>query len=101
MRVLNGNALEKMIAAKEDIIMVDVRTPEEIAEGMIEGATHINIFNPDFADKIAEYDKSKTYVMICRSGARSGQACMHMEGMGFENIYNLEGGMMSWSGEMV
>jgi len=101
MQVLNGNTLQKMIEAGEDITLIDVRTPEEIEEGKISGATNINIFDADFADKIDEYDRSKTYVMICRSGARSGQACMHMLGMGFENIYNLEGGMMSWMGEMV
>ena len=100
MQVLNGNTLQKMIAANEEITLIDVRTEEEVAEGKIDGATNINIFNPDFADKIGEYDKSKTYVMICRSGARSGQACMHMMGMGFDKIYNLEGGMMSWTGEI-
>ncbi len=101
MQVLNGTTLEKMLNAGEEVTLIDVRTPEEVAEGKIAQATNINIFNPDFADKIEAYDRSKTYVMICRSGARSGQACMHMLGMGFENLYNLEGGMMSWRGEMI
>tara|TARA_B100000809_G_C14604798_1_gene338803 strand:- start:139 stop:444 length:306 start_codon:yes stop_codon:yes gene_type:complete len=101
MQILNGDTLQKMIAANEEITIIDVRTEEEVAEGKIDGATNINIFNPDFTDKIDEYDKSKTYVMICRSGARSSQACMQMMGLGFENLYNLEGGMMSWSGETV
>lgn len=101
MEILNEITLQKMITAKEEIIMIDVRTEEEVTEGIIDGATNINIFNPDFADKIEEYDRSKTYVMICRSGARSSQACMQMSGMGFEKIYNLDGGMMGWTGEMI
>ena len=92
--------LIKKLAAGENITVIDVRTPEEIAEGKIIGAATINIFDADFADKIGEYDKSKTYAMVCRSGARSGQACMHMESMGFENISNVEGGMMAWVGEV-
>ena len=101
MEIISANTLEKMIQEKADIIMIDVRTEEEIAEGMIPNAKHHNIFSPDFMDKIESYDPSKTYVMICRSGARSGQACMQMMGAGFEKIYNLEGGMMRWTGETV
>jgi rhodanese-related sulfurtransferase len=99
MEILSGIALQKMLSAKEDITVVDVRTDEEVAEGIIPGAKHINIFNPDFGEKMEAFDKTKTYAMVCRSGARSGQACMHMMGMGFEKVYNVEGGMMSWTGE--
>lgn len=95
------NTLEKMMGEKADLVVIDVRTDEEVAEGMIEGAHHLNIFSPDFMTKIDEFDKSATYVMVCRSGARSGQACMQMMGLGFEKTYNLEGGMMSWRGATV
>ena len=101
MEILNENTLQKMISAKEEIVMIDVRTEEEVAEGKIADATNVDIYNPDFVDIMGEYDRSKTYVMICRSGARSGQACMHMMDLGFEKIYNLEGGMMGWTGETV
>ncbi len=101
MEILSQDAFMKMIESKEDITIIDVRTEEEIAEGMIKGAHHHDIYNPDFMDKIDELDKSKTYVMVCRSGTRSGQACMQMMGLGFEKLYNLEGGMMNWSGETI
>lgn len=100
MEILSGNSLQKMLAAGEDISVIDVRTEEEVAEGMIPGAVNINIFNPDFVQKVGQLDKNKTYVMVCRSGARSSQACMHMMGLGFPKIYNLQGGMMSWAGEV-
>ncbi len=101
MKIINSNTLEKMISANEDITLIDVRTEEEVAEGKIASATNHNLFSPDFMSEIEGYDKSKTYVMICRSGGRSGQACMQMMGAGFENIINLEGGMMNWAGETV
>ncbi|MFK8045967.1 MAG: rhodanese-like domain-containing protein [Crocinitomicaceae bacterium] len=101
MQILKSNTLEKMISENEEITIIDVRTDEEVAEGMIQNAHHIDVFNPEFMDKIEAFDKAKTYVMVCRSGARSGQACMQMMGAGFENLYNLEGGMMAWQGATV
>lgn len=97
---LTSSELIEKLAAGENITVIDVRTPEEVQEGKIIGATNINIFDADFADKIGEFDRANTYAMVCRSGARSGQACMHMDSMGFENISNVEGGMMAWVGEV-
>lgn len=97
---LTSSELIEKLAAGEKITVIDVRTSEEVQEGKVIGAININIFDADFVDKISDYDKSNTYAMVCRSGARSGQACMHMEAMGFENISNVEGGMMAWVGEV-
>lgn len=77
-------------------VVLDVRTPEERAEASIDGSVNINLFAPDFMDRIAELDKDKTYLVYCRSGARSGQACGVMERMGFKELYNLSGGIISW-----
>jgi len=100
MEIISPNTLEKMIQSNEDIQLIDVRTEEEVAEGIIPNAVNINIFNPDFINEIDQLDRDKKYIMICRSGARSGQACMHMMGMGFEKVYNLEGGMLNWHGDV-
>ncbi len=100
MEVISANTLQKMMSNGEDVTIIDVRTPEEVAEGKIPGAINMNIFDPEFVNKIGELDKSKTYAMVCRSGARSGQACMHMMGAGFDKIYNLQGGMMMWTGDV-
>jgi len=100
MEVISANTLQKMMSNGEDVTVIDVRTPEEVAEGKIPGAINMNIFDPNFVNKIGELDKSKSYAMVCRSGARSGQACMHMMGAGFDKIHNLQGGMMMWTGEV-
>ena len=101
MEILKVEALEKMITAGEDLMLIDVRTEEEVAEGKIENTDNLDIRDPEFVDMIDKYDRDKTYVMICRSGGRSAQACMHMMDLGFKKINNLEGGMLAWTGKTV
>lgn len=76
--------------------IIDVRTPEEFSEGHIEGAININFFDPTFLDQISKYKKKEPLYIYCRSGNRSGQAAKKMTGLGFEQIYNLEGGLLNW-----
>lgn len=82
---------------KSGKILIDVRTPEEIAEGKIDGAGEIDFMAPDFKDQINALDKSKDYVMYCRSGGRSGKAAELMIELGFVNVTNITGGFMEYS----
>ncbi len=83
----------------ENAFILDVRTPEEVAEGCIPDSTNINLFlGQGFLDELEKLDKSKNYYVYCRSGGRSGQACALMNNIGFENTFNLNGGFMNWSG---
>lgn len=82
---------------EDNIVVLDVRTPEETAEGIIEGAIEIDYRSPDFAQKISALDKDKTYLVYCRSGGRSVNACNEMTDQGFDHLYNLLGGYMAWS----
>jgi len=83
-------------------VVLDVRTDEEVAEGIIPNAIQINIYEGQgFIYKLEELDKSKNYYVYCRSGNRSGQACAIMNQLGFENAYNLVGGILEWQGELV
>ncbi len=89
---------------KEDVnsVVLDVRTEDEFNEGIILGAINIDIYKGQgFIDAIEELDKSKNYYVYCRSGGRSGQACSIMSELGFENAYNLLGGIMNWEGEVI
>ncbi|GGD26646.1 rhodanese-like domain-containing protein [Hyunsoonleella pacifica] len=90
------------LANEENAVVLDVRTDDEVADGIIPEAIHIDIYKgQEFIDAIEALDKSKSYYVYCRSGNRSGQACQIMEELGFEKAYNLEGGMLQWTGDVV
>ncbi len=78
-------------------IVLDVRAPEELSEGFIPNYRQINFFNTSFREEVERLDRSKTYLVYCRSGNRSGKACQMMSKMGFENLYNLRGGIQAWN----
>ncbi len=79
------------------IVLLDVRTPGEFAEGFIEGAQLIDFQSGNFENEIAALDKNATYAVYCRSGNRSGQAVKVMHDAGFHNVYNLNGGVIDWT----
>ena len=80
-----------------NIVILDVRTPEEIANGKIEGAIEMDFNNNEFQKNFHSLDKDKTYLVYCRSGGRSGKACKMMQEAGFTKVNNLEGGWNAWS----
>ena len=85
----------------DNAFILDVRTTEEFEAGYIPEAVNINIYEAqDFLDALNSMDKSKNYYVYCRSGNRSRQACAIMNSMGFDQAYNLEGGIMEWQGEV-
>ncbi len=91
----------KEMIGNPDIVWLDVRTAGEIQEGFIKGTevfAHYN--NGAFEQLIPTLDKSKTYVVYCRSGGRSSSASALMAKNGFKQVYNLSGGISSWDGEM-
>ncbi len=78
-------------------IILDVRTPEELSEGSVPNYRQVNFYNTSFREELARLDPAKTYLVYCRSGNRSGKACGMMHEMGFENVYNLKGGIRAWN----
>lgn len=84
------------VLALDDIRIIDVRTPQEFAEGHIAGAELIDIAQPDFAERIAALDRDATYFVYCRSDNRSGVATEMMLEMGFTSMYELRGGTIAW-----
>lgn len=81
------------------IQIIDVRTPEEFAEGHIAGAVNIPVQQADFGDRIAQLDPNTTYAVYCRSGNRSQPAVDAMEQAGITDIYELESGTKGWTAE--
>jgi rhodanese-related sulfurtransferase len=74
-----------------DAVILDVRTPGEFAAGHLVGAQNINVADPDFAARLAGFDRDQSVYLYCASGGRSGRALQMMEGMGFTNAVNLGG----------
>ena len=85
--------------AKHDtsLVIVDVRTPEEFAEGHVPGAK--NIPHDQLQSRLAELsgDKNKDIVLYCRSGRRAGLAAETLQSNGFHKVLHLEGDMLKWN----
>lgn len=94
---LDAAAFRDAVKADKNAVILDVRTPAEVAGGKIKGAKTINYSDPGFAQAIAQLDKNKSYYVYCRSGMRSAGACKAMAKQGFTSLYNLSGGILSWS----
>jgi phage shock protein E len=84
------------LADDPEVTVIDVRTPEEYAQGHIEGSTMINFEGPDFADQITQLDPDQEYLVYCRSGNRSRQAVAMLADIGVDRVYDLDGGIGSW-----
>ena len=100
MKELNQEEWRENIASDENAVILDVRTEQEVEEGYIPNAKHIDIYKAqEFLDELEELDKSKNYYVYCRSGNRSAQACAIMDQKGFNKTFNLLGGFSQWEGE--
>ncbi|WP_342679778.1 rhodanese-like domain-containing protein [Methanofollis sp. UBA420] len=77
-------------------VVLDVRTPGEVAAGHIEGAVTINYRNDSFSREISALDRGKTYLVYCRLGNRSARTAEMMVKDGFAEVYNMEGGITAW-----
>ena len=93
---VDANGAAVLISENADIIVLDVRTPKEFAEGHIEGAININFYDDDFADQLAKLDTSETYLLHCRSGGRSSKSLPILERLGYANVTHLDGGFKAW-----
>lgn len=82
--------------------ILDVRTPQEYSEGYISNAVNLNIYDANaFMSKVQSFNKENNYYIYCKSGGRSSQACQIMSQLGFNNVFNLVGGITNWKGEIV
>lgn len=98
----NGSSIDSkeaygLIKADANIAILDVRTAKEFADGHVAGAVNIDVNQADFAQKIDELDRSKTYIVYCRSGRRSSRAVGIMATKGFKNLYNVSDGFLGWN----
>lgn len=86
----------KDLMVSEPGTLLDVRTPEEWAEGTLKDAVKINYKGDHFEQEIESLDKNIPVYVYCRSGGRSASAADVLKEKGFIKVYNLDGGITSW-----
>lgn len=99
----NGQSVTQEVTAdelkeliKQEILLVDVRTPNEYNQGRIANAKLINFRDADFAAQVANLDKGKSVAVYCAAGGRSTNAMKAFQDAGFKTIYNYRGGFGDW-----
>ncbi len=86
----------KLLKENKDVVVLDIRTPDEFASGHIAGARNVDYLASDFGKKVAELDKSKTYLVHCAAGSRSTKSLSTFKKLSFPSIYHLDGGFNAW-----
>ena len=102
----NGQGIYKVISPADfkaglaanaaQLQLIDVRTPQEVAAGAIEGSANLDFNAAGFKEKIEALDKEKPVHLYCASGGRSGKTLKMMQNMGFKEVYDLKGGYSNW-----
>ncbi|GEL76752.1 rhodanese-like domain-containing protein [Tenuibacillus multivorans] len=95
MKTVDTITVAKRLDNGEQLHLIDVREVDEVETGKIPGAVNIPLGLLEFRDN--ELDKSHEYIMVCRSGGRSGKATKYLESKGFK-VMNMAGGMLDWKG---
>ncbi len=79
-----------------DLILVDIRQPEEYEGGWIADTRNINVSDPSFEERISALDRDKRYILYCRRGVRASKALEIMRNCGFWEVYSIQGGIENW-----
>ena len=99
LRSISPQEMLKLVQRNRDnpnFVILDVRTPEEFESGHIEGAVNMDYYDPGFQVELGKLDKTKTYLIYCRTGNRSDTAFGFMKELQFEDVHPLEGGILAW-----
>jgi rhodanese-related sulfurtransferase len=95
MKTITTKEVEERLRAGEPLRIIDVREPDEVAAGKIPGAVNIPLGLIEF--RMHELDKKEEYILVCRSGGRSGRAAEFLDSHGYR-VVNMTGGMLAWEG---
>jgi rhodanese-related sulfurtransferase len=94
---LEAKALIDQNKGQADFVILDLRTPKEFAGGHIAGAVMLDYYSPGFQKGLQQLDKSKRYLIYCRTGNRSGRTLKLIDQMGFTSVYHLKDGIVDWN----
>jgi phage shock protein E len=84
------------IKSGDGVTILDVRTPQETAQGFVEGATFVNFYDNNFANEVEKLNKENPVYVYCKAGGRSAEASNVLVEKGFKKVYNVQGGFDSW-----
>lgn len=96
-KIASNEEVEEKMMDDADIVLLDVREPEEFALNHIPGA--INIPLGDVENRASELDKEKDMYIICRTGNRSDMAARILSTLAFKKVFNVIPGMIQWTGK--
>jgi rhodanese-related sulfurtransferase len=92
---IDSNELTQWLEEENPPVLIDVRTTQEMAQASIPNGKPLPLNT--LPVRLDEIPKNEKVVFYCRTGARSAQACMYMAQHGYDNVYNLSGGIVTWA----
>jgi thioredoxin 1 len=95
-KAISPDEFQTMLNGRAAVQLVDVRTPGEFAGGNLQGSMNMDFRSSEFSQRIEKLDKSEPVFIYCLSGGRSASAARKMASMGFSEVYDMKGGIMSW-----
>jgi sulfur-carrier protein adenylyltransferase/sulfurtransferase len=98
---IDPTELKRMQEQKQDFTLIDVREPDEVAEGAIAGAKPLPRGQLEHKIDTITTDKNEPIVCYCGGGGRSALAAQSLKKMGFKNVMSLVGGYKGWKGQLL
>lgn len=84
------------LASEKNVVVLDVRTPNEFRAGHLKNAVNVDYTAPDFEQQLAKLDRAKPYLLHCAVGGRSTKSLSVLQKLGFRDIRHLDGGLQAW-----
>ncbi len=97
-KTISPKALKERLDAGEAITVIDVRESWELRQSSVPFATHIPM--NDIPGRVDELPKDVPVVIMCKVGGRSERVTEYLDSLGYENVFNLEGGILAWAGQI-
>lgn len=97
--LLRSPLCAQLLKGFQDLMILDVRTPDEYSACHLEGSINIDFKSSSFREQIIGLNRNKVYLIYCRTGRRSSFTAKLMNDLGFQEIWNLTGGINRWQGE--
>ena len=94
--LVDAQTADDLIHNEEGLVVIDIRTPEETAVGTLPNAIELDFYSDSFRSELDALDRTVPYLVYCRSGNRSAEAVSAMADLGFERVYELRGGIVTW-----